>query len=74
MTGALACNAQSPNRAERLGNQGTGAITTLVASLLASRCRNRFSTKIPWFGRPAWGNRVEKVNSRMGGNPDTAIT
>ena len=38
----------------------------LVASPLASRWRSRFSTKIPWFGRAAWGNRVENVSSRTG--------
>ena len=45
----------------RLGNHGTGATTVLDASPLASRCRSRFSTKMPWFGRAALGNSVENV-------------
>ena len=62
--GARACSAQSPNRPARLGNQGTGASTRLVTSPLATRWRSRFSTKMPWFGRAAWGNSVEKVSRR----------
>ena len=50
----------------RLGNQGTGASTMLVASPLATRWRSRFSTKMPWFGRAAFGNSVENVSSRIG--------
>src|ERR1700733_8915084 len=64
--GAQAFTAQSPNHFERPGNQGTGASTRLVAWPLANRWRSRFSTKMPWFGRAACGNRVEKVSRRTG--------
>src|ERR1700744_1087069 len=64
--GAAAWIAQSPNIGALLGNQGTGARTKLLASPLATRWRSRFSTKMPWLGRPACGNNVVKVNSRIG--------
>ena len=41
-------------------------IAVLVASPLPTRWRNRFSTKIPWFGRAACGNSVENVSSPNG--------
>src|SRR5208283_5865522 len=66
VTGARAFSARAPKRADGLGNQGTGARTTLVASPPASRCRSRFSTKMPWFGRAACGNSVENVSRRSG--------
>jgi len=45
---------------------GTGASTVLVAAPVATRCRSRFSTKMPWFGRTLSGNSVVKVSRRSG--------
>ena len=41
-------------------------IIFMVAAPLATRCRSRFSTNTPWFGRAALGNSEEKVSRRKG--------
>ena len=51
----------------RLGNHGTGASTMAGGLAAGHRWRSRFSTKMPWFGRAALGNSVEKVS-----RPDAA--